>query len=157
MAARACSQIGDDTVNLIPELLAGMLSEAGETGLSFAGVVIRWVFFVWASVAVILVARWMLGLEFTMTAIRLGTDLTGALGIFWAGATALLSLNSAVQSMPEGSFVQEASIGLNALWLGIAICAATICALAVHFYASISIAERRTQNTDRGVAAGGAL
>ncbi|UTX53310.1 hypothetical protein [Leucobacter aridicollis] len=144
-------------MNLILELLEGMASEAVETGLSFAGVVIRWVFFVWASVAVILVARWMLGLEFKMTAIRLGTDLTGALGIFWAGATALLSLNSHVATMREGRFVEELNIEFTALGLNMFIGTATIVALTVHFYASISLAERRTQNTDSGVALGGAL
>lgn len=144
-------------MNLIPELLEGMAPEAVETGLSFAGVVIRWVFVVWASVAVILVARWLLGLEFKMTAIRLGTTLTGALTIFWTGATAFISLNSHVATMREGRFVEELNIEFTALGLNMFIGTATIVALAVHFYASISIAERRTQNTDRGVAAGGAL
>lgn len=144
-------------MNLIPELLEGTLSQAVEMGPGFAGVVIRWVFVAWASVAAILVARWLLGLEFKMAAIRLGTYLTGALTIFWVGIAGLLSLNSHALTMRNGHPLQDFEVDVAALWLNMGYGAATICALVVHFRFSISLAERRARAEDRDVSVGGAL
>lgn len=132
-----------------------MLSEASETALSIAGVIVRWVFVVWVSVAVILAARWILGFEFMMTAIRLGTYFTGALTIFWAGATALVSLNSYALTLRDGHFLQDFQVGVAATWLNGVFGALTLTALVAHFLLSTAAATHRAQDTGRNVTVGG--
>lgn len=105
----------------------------------------RALFYVWAGVAVLLAARWMLGFKFSMTGIRFGNYLSVVLGFVWCGSWFFIETARYVLQF-------KVRIGVDDFWLklfllpSVPASVVVLTIVAIYFYTTTTIqgAARRS-------------